>query len=88
MSDHSSISKASSIGEQEPTMSITLTNSMRLALIALVKADVAACIKLGSAAQAASHQRNADLLQALHTPSGSIHDISAITSKALKVIRK
>jgi len=82
MSDHSSIFKASSIGEQEPTMSITVTNSMRLALIELVRNDMAAN---GFAKPTASQS---ELLEVLHAPSSCIVEIGDVASAALKAPRR
>lgn len=82
MSDHSSVFKASSIGEQEPTMSIIVTNSMRLALIALVRNDMAAN---GFAKPTASQS---ELLGALHAPSFCVVEIADVASAALKARRR
>lgn len=78
MSDHSTMIKACSVGTQEPSMSITVTNSMRLALIELVRNDMAAN---GLTGTSTSHSV---LLEALHAPSSCIVDIADVVSDALK----
>lgn len=82
MSDHSFIFKASSVVAQEPTMSITLTNSMRLALIELVHNDMAAN---GFGKPTASQSV---LLEALHAPSICVVEIADVASAALKALRR
>ena len=82
MGDHSSILKACTPLAQEPTMSITVTNSMRLALIELVRNDMAAN---GLTGTSTSHSV---LLEALHAPSSCIVEIENVASAALKALRR
>lgn len=82
MGDHSSILKACTPLAQEPTMSITVTNSMRLALIELVRNDMAAN---GLTKPSPSHSV---LLEALHAPSSCIVEIADVASAALKALRR
>lgn len=61
-------------------MSIIVTNSMRLALIALVRNDMAANGK-PTASQS-------ELLEVLHAPSSCIVEIGDVASAALKAPRR
>lgn len=82
MSNHSSILNASTAVQHEPTISITLTNSMRLALIELVHNDMAAN---GFGKPTASQSV---LLEALHAPSICVVEIADVASAALKALRR
>ena len=84
MSDQSSIYKAGSFPQGESTMSIIVTNSMRMALIDLVSKEMASGTIAGDAAQAERRQLYSQLLKALQSPGACLNDIANITTRALR----